>query len=129
LPPPDEFNQIKEGGDYGFVPNDPLNQPGKTPALLSFEPHSTPTGLAFYTGKAYPPEYFDNAFVALWNRGEIKRIQLIPDNRGGYEPDDSVFASGFLYPIDIVVGPDDNLYIADFGTSVVYRVVYAQLNG
>jgi glucose/arabinose dehydrogenase len=126
LPAPDEFNQVKEGEDYGFVKNDPLNQQGKTQAMLSFAPHSTPTGLAFYTGKAYPPEYFDNAFIALWNTGEVKRIQLTPDNRGGYIPDDSVFGSGFLYPIDVVVGPDDVLYIADFGTSVVYRVSYGE---
>ena len=125
LPAPDEFNQVKEGADYGFVKDDPLNQPGKMPTLLGFAPHSTPTGLVFYEGKVYPPEYFDNAFIALWNTGEIKRIQLTPDNRGGYAPNDSVFGSGFLYPIDVVVGPDENLYIADFGTSVVYRVSYA----
>lgn len=129
LPAPDEFNQVKEGEDYGFVKDDPLNQPGKTQAMLSFEPHSTPTGLVFYDGKAYPAEYFDNAFVALWNKGEVRRIQLVSDNRGGYTPNDSVFGSGFLYPIDVAVGPDGNLYIADFGTSVVYRVVYVGVNG
>lgn len=126
LPAPDEFNHVKENEDYGFVQSDPLNQTGKTQALLSFAPHSTPTGLAFYTGTAYPAEYFDNAFIALWNTGEVKRIQLAPDNRAGYAPNDTVFGSGFLYPIDVVVGPDENLYIADFGTSVVYRVSYGE---
>lgn len=127
--PPDEFNQVQEGKDYGFVPNDPLGQQGKTPALLSFDPHSTPTGLTFYGGKAYPPEYLDNAFIALWNKGDVMRIQLVPDpsgtnEAGTYAPSDSVFGSGFLYPIDIITGPDDNLYIADFGTSVIYRITY-----
>ena len=27
-------------------------------------------------------------------------------------------------PIDIVVGPDGDLYVADFGTSVIYRIRY-----
>jgi len=127
--PPDEFNQVQEGRDYGIVPNDPLNQPGKTQALLSFDPHSTPTGLTFYTGKTYPPEYLDNAFIALWNKGDVMRVQLAPDASGSnaagtYTPNDSFFGRGFLYPIDVVMGPDGNLYIADFGTSVVYRITY-----
>jgi putative membrane-bound dehydrogenase-like protein len=124
-PAPDEFNHVQQGQDYGFVPRDPLNQAGKTAPTMAFEPHSTPTGLTFYDGKAYPPEFLDNAFIALWNKGDVIRIRLLPNGQGGYTSVDSVFGSGFLYPIDIVVGPDGNLYIADFGTSVVYRVTYA----
>lgn len=125
--PPDKLHYVVPGGDYDGD-NDPF-APNKRPAVVNLEPHAVPTGLVFYNGKAYPAEYFDNAFLALWNRGEIMRFQLTPPSGSGmlnsnYRARDSVFGDGFLYPIDIVVGPDDNLYIADFGTSVIYRITY-----
>jgi glucose/arabinose dehydrogenase len=94
------------------------------PPLAEFPPHSAPVGMTFYTGKAYPPEYFDNAFISLWSRGELLRIELAQDGRGNYGSKPSVFGDGFLYPIDVITGPDGNLYLADFGTSVVYRITY-----
>ncbi len=123
---PDELNQIVEGGDYGAPDSgDPLNiTSGKTPPLASFPAHTTPTGMAFYYGQTFPEGYIDTAFLALWNRGEVMSIEINPKGDGGYMAIPRVFGSGFLYPIDVVVGPDDALYIADFGTSVVYRVTY-----
>ena len=122
-PAPDEFNQIVDGGDYGFLSQSILTNTVREP-LVEFPQHSTPTGLAFYTGKTYPAEYFDNAFLALWNQGEIARMVISKDARGQTRVEASRFASGFLYPIDIVNGPDGNLYIADFGTTAIYRIVY-----
>lgn len=123
---PDELNQVVEGGDYGPADSgDPLNiTSGKTPPLAAFPAHSTPTGMTFYYGRAFPEGYIDTAFLALWNRGEVMNIEINPKGNGGYAAIPRVFGSGFLYPIDVVVGPDDALYIADFGTSVVYRVTY-----
>ncbi len=123
LPAPDEFNQIVEGGDYGFLSKEFLRNTVREP-LVSFPQNSTPTGLVFYTGKVYPPEYFDNAFVVLWNRGEMVRMVLNKDGRGNVRADATRFGSGFLYPIDVINGPDGNLYVADFGTSAIYRIVY-----
>ena len=43
-----------------------------------FQAHSAPLGIAFYDGKAFPPEYRGDAFVAMhgsWNR----------DHRTGYK--------------------------------------------
>lgn len=124
LPAADEFNQIVAGGDYGFLSKDFMQNTVREP-LVEFPTHSTPTGLVFYNGKAYPPEYFDNAFVVLWNRGEVARIALSKDARGNVRADASLFGSGFLYPIDVINGPDGNLYLADFGTTAIYRIVYA----
>ncbi len=123
LPASDELNQIVEGGDYGFLSKEFLRSTVRDP-LVEFPQHSTPTGLTFYTGKAYPREYFDNAFVVLWNQGEMSRIVLSKDGRGTVRADATRFGSGFLYPIDVVNGPDGNLYVADFGTSTIYRIVY-----
>ncbi len=123
---PDELNQVIEGGDYGAPDSgDPLNiTGGKTPPLATFPVHATPTGMAFYYGQTFPQGYVDTAFLALWNRGEVMNIEINPKGDGSYAAIPRVFGSGFLYPIDVVVGPDDALYIADFGTSVVYRVTY-----
>lgn len=122
-PAPDGFDHVKEGGNYGAL-KEGVNPGNKQLPLIGLAPHSTPTGLTIYNGKTYPADYFDNAFSALWQKGDVLRMQLVPDAQGRYSAVDSVFGSGFLYPIDVVNGPDGNLYIADFGTSVVYRIVY-----
>jgi len=121
-PAPDAFHEIVQGGDYSLVSKDPLKSPRQP--LVEFPEHSTPTGLVFYEGKAYPPEYVDNAFVALWNRGEIARMVISKDARGQTRVDASRFAAGFLYPIALANGPDGDLYVADFGTKAIYRIVY-----
>jgi glucose/arabinose dehydrogenase len=124
---PDEFNQIEQGGNYGPADRetDPLNiTSGRREPLLTFPAHSTPTGMTIYSGKAFPPEYVDQAFVALWNRGEVMRIELNDRGDGSYVGRSRLFVDGLLYPIEVTQGPDDALYIADFGTSTVYRVSY-----
>ncbi|HQZ22955.1 MAG TPA: PQQ-dependent sugar dehydrogenase [Thermoflexales bacterium] len=120
--PNDKFNAVKQGGYYGF----PIEGVTATPTepLVAFPPHSVPTGMAFYQDKTYPAEYVDNAFLSLWNRGEVVRIALTRQPDGSYTAIPTRFADGFLYPIDITTGPDGNLYIADFGTTVVYRITY-----
>lgn len=120
--PNDKFNAVKQGGYYGFPIEGVTAAP--TEPLVAFPPHAVPTGMAFYQGKTYPPEYVDNAFLALWNRGEVARIALTRQPDGAYTAVPSRFADGFLYPIDITSGPDGNLYIVDFGTTVVYRITY-----
>lgn len=120
-PPPDEFNYIVPDGDYN---NLDLNNANAREPIVQFPPHATPVGLTFYTGNTYPPEYLDNAFIALWTRGEVARIVLTKTPQGEYRASPEVWAKGFLYPIDVVNGPDGNLYIADFGTRVIYRITY-----
>lgn len=124
--PPDEFNHIIEGGHYGFPYyfGDPPDNGGTRGALVSFPPHSVPTGMTFYQGANYPPEYRDSAFLTLWARGEIAHIEVAQTAGGNYLSRTTTWGSGFLYPIDVITGPDGNLYVADFGTSAVYRITY-----
>lgn len=124
--PPDEFNHIEEGQNYGFPYffGDPPKNGGTKGALVSFPPHSVPTGLSFYTGNTYPTQYRDSGFLTLWQRGEIMQLEVARAGNGNYLSRPTPFGSGFLYPIDVVTGPDGNLYVADFGTSAIYRITY-----
>lgn len=126
---PDEFNQIVEGGHYGFpyFYGDPPSGSTRAP-LVSLPPRSVPTGVTFYSGSLYPQEYRDSAFLTLWGRGEIARIEVGRTGSGRYLSRAVTFGSGFLYPIDVITGPDGNLYVADFGTSAVYRITYDAAN-
>lgn len=123
---PDEFNHIVEGGHYGFPYffGDPPDNGGTRGALANFPPHSAPTGVTFYTGDKFPVNYRDSAFITLWARGEIAHVEVAQTGGGEFLSRTSTFGSGFLYPIDVLTGPDGNLYVADFGTSAVYRITY-----
>ncbi len=123
--PPDTFQYVVPGGQYGASrPAGGVVGTTVRPNLLEFPAHSVPTGLTFYTGASYPADYADNAFLALWSRGELMRITLGRAADGAYRAQATLWGDGFLYPIDIVVGPDGDLYVADFGTSVIYRIRY-----
>ena len=124
--PPDEFNWLVEGGHYGFpyFYGDPPDNGGTRGALVTFPAHSVPTGVTFYGGKTYPQDYHDSGFVTLWGNGQIMRVEVGRGSSGNYLGHATPFATGFLYPIAVTTGPDGNLYIADFGTSAVYRITY-----
>lgn len=124
--PPDEFNYLVEGEHYGYpyFYGDPPKSNGTRGAVVTFPAHSTPTGVSFYSGATYPAQYRDNAFITLWNTGEVARIELARTSGGDYLARSTTFGKGFLYPIDTVTGPDGNLYVADFGTSAIYRITY-----
>jgi glucose/arabinose dehydrogenase len=124
--PPDEFNYLIEGEHYGYpyFYGDPPKSNGTRGAVVTFPAHSTPTGISFYSGATYPAQYRDNAFITLWNRGEVARIELARTSGGDYLARSTTFGKGFLYPIDTATGPDGNLYVADFGTSAIYRITY-----
>lgn len=125
--PPDEFNYYAEGQHYGYpyYYGDPPKNGGTRSALVSFPAHSVPTGVTFYSGDTYPPAYRDSAFITLWQRGEIAHIEVGKTPNGDYLARSTTFAKGFLYPIDVITGPDGNLYVADFGTSAIYRITYS----
>jgi len=122
---PDEFNQIVEGQHYGFpyFYGDPPDRSTRGP-LISFPPHSVPTGVTFYAGQQFHPEYQGAAFMTLWNLGELVRIDVEHAQDGTVTARETTFGDGFLYPIDVIAGPDASLYVADFGTSAIYRITY-----
>lgn len=68
----------------------------------------------------------DNAFVVTFHLGRIYRVQLAKTPTGDYLAYTAMFASGLVNPLDITVGPDGSLYIADWGDDAIYRISYAQ---
>ena len=134
--PPEELNYVQAGLNYGW-PNcwagdlDPACGDTAEP-VAGFAAHSSADGLAFYEAEDFPPQYKDNAFVAIFGsyllpqieRG-VMRVQLT--KTGEYYAAQSEWflrlgATG--RPLDLTVGPDGGLYVADYDQNVIYRIVY-----
>jgi len=124
--PPDELNHIVPGGDYGFPHyfGVPEIDSGTLGPVLLFPVHSAPAGIAFYYANQFPPEYEGNVFVALWNRGQIYRVQFVQTTTGEYVAKGSVFASGLPGVVDVTVGPDGRLYVSVSESGTVYQISY-----
>ena len=52
------------------------------------------------------------------------RVELAPSDDGSYLVDTTLFATGFLNPLDVAVGPDGCLYVLDYSGEAVYRIAY-----
>lgn len=145
--PPETINIARGGEDFGWprchagdiVDPDFGGQQGcngVTPPAFKMQAHSAPLGLRFYTGNQFPEQYRGDLFVAFhgsWNRSQptgYKVVRLHIENNRPVAIDD--FITGWQQgnsdawgrPVDIVVGPDGNMFISDDGLGVIYRVSY-----
>ena len=132
---PDELNRMVDGGNYGwpdcYGQGKGANCAGTIFPLAEFQEHSSADGMAFYTGSNFPADYRDNIFVALYgsNSGDpyvgrrVERV-VLEQTATGYRASVSTFATGFDHPLDVVVGQDGALYVADFGSGRVYRIAW-----
>ncbi|MDQ4078532.1 MAG: PQQ-dependent sugar dehydrogenase [Chloroflexota bacterium] len=140
--PPDELNHIIPGEDYGWpycvtrAPwevephpswNDPARCEGTRPAIATFVPHASANGITAYEAGQFPAEYHDNLFVALWSHIEdayrIVRVQLTPSG-DTFTTTVTPFVTDLELPLDVAVGPEGALYIADWGPGRIYKVLY-----
>lgn len=119
--PPEELNELVDGGDYGwpfcFAARrvDPLTAfappggkskeaycAGTRPPALTAQAHSSPLGFMFYRGTSFPAEYRNDAIVAFrgsWNRSrpvgyQLARVRFENGRPKAFEP----FVTGFLSP-------------------------------
>lgn len=133
---PDELNLIVDGGDYGWVGCWGVGRgpdcDGTRPPVATLAPHAAAGGLVFYNGGLFP-QWRNHAFVTLYgsNSGDPsigRQVQRIELTQSGAEWAGTVhdFAAGFDRPLDITVGPDGALYVADFGAGLIYRLAAGQ---
>jgi glucose/arabinose dehydrogenase len=146
--PPEHLNILRDGRWYGW-PRCYL--PGKAnpeyptadcssvePPALTFQAHSAPLGLAFYTGAMFPDEYQGDAFMTYhgsWNRSEptgakVVRVQVqngrpaaIDDFVTGWQLADG---SRWGRPVGLLVMPDGALLVSDDLGGRIWRVSYGQ---
>jgi glucose/arabinose dehydrogenase len=147
--PPELVTRVAEGGFYGWpycvfegdraVPDPDFGGPERctrvTPPSLTYQAHSAPLGLAFYTGAQFPPEYRQSLFVALhgsWNRSAPTGYKVIRIRFDEGRPRAEDFATGWLTggrawgrPVDVAVGADGSLFVSDDAQGVVYRIRWA----
>ena len=124
--PPEEFNLIVPGGEHGYPWYDcevcfpaPADVEIVEP-LHTFIPHSSPTGIVAYLDDEFPG-FYNSLFVSLWSAfPEAQRVEWF--SPGGEQT--ATFATGFAAPIDLTVGPDGALYVADWATGIIFRIAY-----
>jgi len=160
----EEFHKIVDGGDYGWpytffdtklgkrvvapeYGGDAKKSPesGKYPdPLVAFPAHWAPNDLLFYSGKNFPAQYQDGAFIAFhgsWNRAPEPqagyKVVFQPMKDGKPSGEYQVFADGFAgdmadnsprnaryRPVGLAVGPDGSLYVADSQKGRIWRIQY-----
>jgi len=145
--PPEHLNILKDGKWYGwpqcYLPGKAnpeyadANCAGVEPPAITFQAHSAPLGLAFYTGTAFPAEYRGDAFVTFhgsWNRSiptGAKVIRVHVQNGRPVSSQDFVtgwqLADGDRWgrPVSLLVLPDGSLLISDDSGGRIWRVTYA----
>jgi len=81
-------------------------------------------GMAFYAGASnYPANYNNALFFSDYSRACM--WVMFPDGNGDPDPNTRVaFASNAAGPVDLQIGPDGNVYYADFDGGRIIKVVY-----
>ena len=129
----DELNRIVYEDHYGWpgCAGDREIRPGgctdtRLP-VASLQPSSSSDGIAIYEESAFPEQYHRVAFIAQWgaNSGDPaigRRIVTVAVKEE--RPQEEVFATGFEHPLAVVVDRNGILLVADWGSGVVYAIVY-----
>ena len=143
--PPETVYIVREGADYGWprCQSGTIEDPdfgfagsceGVDQPVATWQAHTAPLGLAFYTGTNFPDEYRGDLFIALhgsWNHStgvgySVIRLPLDGSTPTGPAED---FAWGWLAngeasgrPVGLAVGPDGALYVSDDKGGIIYRI-------
>ncbi|MFW5942378.1 MAG: PQQ-dependent sugar dehydrogenase [Chloroflexota bacterium] len=125
--PPEEFHLIEPGGHHGFPYYEGCESCPEAPADLEIVApvqqmlaRSAPTGVTSYLHEHFPG-YYNNLFLTLWSAfpGAQKVVRFGPGGEGMTD-----FATGFAAPVDVTVGPDGALFVADWATGVIFEIRY-----
>lgn len=127
---PEELKAVVPGAEHGY----PYYECGwcfgipegieLVPPLAEFPPHSVPAGITAYLHTQFPG-YYNSLFLTLWTALPFGSRVMRVTTDGQV----STFATGFASPIDVTVGPDGSLYVADYSTGVIFRIEYVGIRG
>ena len=146
----DELNKVsKPGGFYGFpychnnsTPDPDVKKAkaceGVTKPVLLMGPHAAVMGIKFYTGKMFPAEYQNSAFVVRkgsWNREkpfgfDVVNVRVGEDGKASSRPFMSGFQEGgdsykfWGRPAYVAQMPDGALLVSDEQVGAIYRISY-----
>jgi glucose/arabinose dehydrogenase len=105
--------------------------------VVELEPHSSSDGLAYYDGGTFPAEYQGSFFLAQYGsdpRSEIQtgrkviRVEVTPTGEpSGLTAAVTEFAMGFERPLDVTMDALGTLYVADFESGTIYRIIWEGL--
>ena len=114
--------QLIKGAEYpGFGIKHPAI--GWAPEMMSYDLGSTAnSGLVYYTGEQFPEAFHTNFFsgnvvTSRVNRNSITWQGTSPTSKR--EEDFVISADPWFRPVDLKVGPDGSLYIADFYNRII----------
>ncbi|MDX2036565.1 MAG: hypothetical protein SFX72_07930 [Isosphaeraceae bacterium] len=114
-----------EFGWRGGTANWPNDSFDSLPPILELG-RGSPTGVAFYQGSTFPPEYDDALLLCDWSRGRILAVRLKKVG-ASYSAESHELVTGRpLNCTDIEVGPDGAVWFATGGRNTeggLYRVV------
>lgn len=119
-----EFGKEKKCEDY-------------TAPVQVLDAHVAALGMRFYTGKQFPSDYINQAFIAehgSWNRSEPSgyKVSLVKLDSSGKSLGRTDFAIGWLQPngkvlgrpVDVEMMPDGSMLVSDDYSGAIYRIRY-----
>ncbi len=134
----EEVNEIVPGANYGWpcregngaqpeyncTPSSPATDP------LYTYPHNSSgagsiTGGAFLFGSAYPESYGTSFLIADYAQMWMKRVVL--DSNGDFVSVED-FVNGNIWPVEIINGPDGNVYYLDIVFGSLVRITHTDGN-
>ncbi len=115
--------------------------------VVAFPAHVAPMNLTFYRGRQFPVRYRGGAFIAFHGAFGCDppgfdggyEVMFVPMDKFGLAGSAELFAGGFAgpghedkcgdraayRPVDVAVGPDGALYVADSQKGRIWRIAYA----
>lgn len=130
--PSDELNRVAQGNYYGhpnrnrgrtdarqctYHPPEQGSGAGFTGPIAVLPAHCSCDGIAEYTNAAFGGAMQGDLLYVGFSTGQVYRAKLSGD--GSSVLANTTLAGSFIQPLDVTVGPDGTIYIAEFGGGTI----------